>query len=140
MSRPKKISRREARIAAMHIIFAALNNEVTAAESIAGVCDVLEEERLTAATQDSLVEHIVGAFDLCRGEIEAQIVASYQRPFTQMTMLERAVLMVALAEVRSCPDTPPVVVINEAIEIAKAYGAEGGSTLVNGVLNDILAG
>jgi len=49
--------------------------------------------------------------------------------------VEHAILWVALAELRGCADIPPKVVINEAIELAKEFGAEGGYRYINGVLD-----
>ncbi len=49
--------------------------------------------------------------------------------------VERAVLWVALAELRFHDDVPTAVVINEAVELAKRYGAEGGHRFVNGLLD-----
>jgi len=36
-----------------------------------------------------------------------------------------------------CPDVPPVVSINEAIEIAKRYGSEDSGRFVNGILDRV---
>ena len=47
----------------------------------------------------------------------------------------REILRVALYELIHQPETPPAVVIDEAIEIAKKFGAEGSARFVNGVLD-----
>ena len=49
--------------------------------------------------------------------------------------VEHAILWIALAELRGCDDVPPKVVINEAIELAKTFGAEGGYRYINGLLD-----
>lgn len=49
--------------------------------------------------------------------------------------VERAVLRVALFEMRYVEDVPTSVAINEAIEIVKLYGAEDAPRFVNGVLD-----
>ncbi len=53
----------------------------------------------------------------------------------QLDPVEHAVLWIALAELKNHPDVPAKVVINEAIELAKTFGAEGGHKYVNGVLD-----
>jgi len=53
----------------------------------------------------------------------------------QLDPVERAVLWVGLTELRSRPDVPLRVVLNEAVELAKQFGAEGGHRFVNGVLD-----
>ncbi len=49
--------------------------------------------------------------------------------------VEHAILWIALAELRGRDDVPPKVVINEAIELAKTFGAEGGYRYINGLLD-----
>ncbi len=49
--------------------------------------------------------------------------------------IERAVLRIAAYELRDRIDVPYRVVINEAIETTKRFGAEHGHTYVNGVLD-----
>ena len=48
---------------------------------------------------------------------------------------ERAVLRMAAYELRFRADVPYRVVLNEAIEVTKRFGAEHGHTYVNGVLD-----
>jgi N utilization substance protein B len=49
--------------------------------------------------------------------------------------VERNILRIALYEMRHVPDVPAAVAINEAIELAKSYGAEDAPRFVNGVLD-----
>ncbi len=55
----------------------------------------------------------------------------------RLGVLERTVLRVAVYEMLFRPDVPPVVSINEAIEIAKAYSDKKSARFVNGVLDRI---
>ena len=57
----------------------------------------------------------------------------------QLDPVEHAVLWIALIELKKHPDVPPKVVINEAIELAKTFGAEGGHKYVNGLLDKAAA-
>ena len=54
-------------------------------------------------------------------------------------LIVRAVLRIATYELRMRPDIPYRVVINEAIETSKKFGAEHGHTYVNGVLDKAAA-
>ena len=56
---------------------------------------------------------------------------------SRISVVDRNVLRVALYELLHCPDTPPVVAINEAIEIAKKYSTEESGRFVNGVLDQV---
>ncbi len=49
--------------------------------------------------------------------------------------IERNVMRIALYEMRYEDDVPNGVAINEAVEVAKAYGAENAARFVNGVLD-----
>ena len=57
-------------------------------------------------------------------------------PIEQVAVLDRNILRMAVSELFYF-DTPPKVIINEAIEIAKAYGSETSSKFVNGVLGSV---
>lgn len=57
----------------------------------------------------------------------------------RISAVDRNVLRVALFEMLHCPEVPPVVSINEAIEIAKKYSTEESGRFVNGVLDQIRA-
>jgi N utilization substance protein B len=48
--------------------------------------------------------------------------------------LDRAILRLAMHELRT-GDTPPKVVINEAVELAKKFSSEGSGAFVNGILD-----
>lgn len=54
--------------------------------------------------------------------------------FEKIAPINRAVLILGLTELKFF-DTPPIVVINEYIEIAKAYGEDRSAGFVNGVLD-----
>ncbi len=53
----------------------------------------------------------------------------------RMGAVDRNVLRIALYEMFFCPDIPPVVSINEAVDIAKRFGSDESGRFVNGVLD-----
>lgn len=57
------------------------------------------------------------------------------RAVEQLDAVGRAVLLLALAELKHRPDVPKRVVINEAVELAKRYGAADSYRFVNAVLD-----
>lgn len=61
------------------------------------------------------------------------------RPFAQLDPVERAILLVGVFELSSRPDVPYRVVINEAVELARRFGATGGHRYINGVLDKLAA-
>ena len=60
------------------------------------------------------------------------------RPNEQLDPIERAIIWIGLIELLSDQDIPANVVINEAIELAKIYGAQDSYQFVNGVLDAFL--
>ena len=59
-------------------------------------------------------------------------------PLAQIARIDRIVLRMGLYELTYEQDVPPKVVINEAVELAKAFGSENSSKFVNGVLGTAL--
>ena len=55
-------------------------------------------------------------------------------PVEQLAAVDRAVLRLGLFELADGSPTPPLVAINEAVELAKTFGSEGSARFVNGVL------
>jgi len=57
-------------------------------------------------------------------------------PIQQVAVIDRNILRLSIAELLYF-DTPPKVVINEAIELAKTFGSETSSKFINGVLGTV---
>jgi transcription antitermination protein NusB len=57
--------------------------------------------------------------------------------FRRISAVDRNVLRLAIYEMLYRDDIPPVVSINEAIELAKAYGGTDSGRFVNGILDRI---
>ncbi len=88
-------------------------------------------------------------FDLVTGtqekleEIDKLIVeAAPDWPLEQITNVDRNVLRLGIFELKyaKAKDVPPKVAINEAIELAKAFGGTSSGKFVNGVLGTIYKG
>jgi len=73
-----------------------------------------------------------------RESIDETIRKSTQNyELSRISAVDRNVLRVAIYEMLHCPEIPPVVSINEAIEIAKKYSTEESGRFVNGILDQI---
>jgi N utilization substance protein B len=55
----------------------------------------------------------------------------------RLAVIDRLILRMAIWELQHVPNTPPAVVINEAIELSRAFGTEESPRFVNGVLDAI---
>jgi transcription antitermination factor NusB len=56
----------------------------------------------------------------------------------RLSTVDRGILRLSVYQLKFCPDIPPKVVINEAIELAKKFSSEKAPAFVNGVLDAIL--
>ncbi|HEY1064031.1 MAG TPA: transcription antitermination factor NusB [Candidatus Saccharimonadales bacterium] len=59
-------------------------------------------------------------------------------PIDQIARMDRVILRMGLYELENDQGVPPKVVINEAVELAKAFGGDNSSKFVNGVLGTLL--
>ena len=59
-------------------------------------------------------------------------------PIEQIARMDRTVLHIGVYELMYNKSVPPKVVINEAVELAKAFGGDNSSKFVNGVLGTVL--
>jgi len=81
--------------------------------------------------------------DLLRGieqhveELDEALTPYIDREVGQIDPIERAALRIAAYELKFRPDVPYRVVINEAIEVTKRFGADHGHSYVNGVLDKL---
>ena len=84
-------------------------------------------------------EDLVRGVDKHQHDLDEALAPFLDRDVEQVDPIERAVLRIAAYELRLRPDVPYRVVINEAIETVKRFGAEHGHTYVNGVLDHAAA-
>ena len=124
--------RREGREAAVQFLFQCdLNARPEQAEDFWNLRPATQKIR---AFSTELIEGVLAHLD----EINAQIkkyVANYD--LNRIGAVERGILRVAIYEMLYCDDVPPVVSINEAIEIAKRFGSEDSGRFVNGILDRV---
>jgi N utilization substance protein B len=72
-----------------------------------------------------------------RTELDALIAPTISREADELGTVEQAVLYLGAYELKNSIEVPYKVVINEALEIAKLYGAEGAFKLVNASLDKL---
>ena len=82
---------------------------------------------------ESLIRGAVGSFDT----IDAQLQPlAPEWPLDQIARIDHAILRLSMYELFEMPKAkiPPKVTINEAVELAKSFGADKSSKFINGVL------
>jgi len=131
--RPRQ--RRRARVLAFQTLYEA---DISAHPPLEVLHRLVEETRPDPAAHDYAEELVRGVVQW-RGEIDAQI-ARFARawPIDQMAAVDRNVLRLGVFEAIYNSHTIPVgVAISEAVELAKQFGSEQSSRLINGVLRRV---
>jgi N utilization substance protein B len=85
------------------------------------------------------------AWDLVRGTVANLdeingVIKKYAPawPVDQIPLVDRGILRIAIFEMAYDHSAPPKVVVNEAVELAKAFGSESSPRFVNGVLGSLM--
>jgi N utilization substance protein B len=104
---------------------------------------VLEEFATGRLRDPGLVQFCLGLYDGVVAQqktLDARIVAAAQNwRLTRMTGVDRNVIRLGAYEALFTPqETPAPVAINEAIELARAYGTADSPAFVNGVLDRVV--
>lgn len=74
-----------------------------------------------------------------RDELDKMIVtASENWRLERMSIVDRNVIRIALFEMLYCPEIPPKVSINEAIDLGKTFGSPDSGAFINGILDHLL--
>ena len=95
-----------------------------------------EDRARMSEDQLELANDVIGHLERHGADVDAALQdAASHWPLDRMSATDRSVLRVAVAELIARPGTPARVVIDEAVEIAKRYGAGESGGFVNGVLD-----
>jgi len=95
------------------------------------------EERDVVEFANSIVRGTIRSLP----EIDAVIAETAENwMMERMAAVDRNILRAAVFELLYCPQVPPVVAINEAIEIAKKYSTAQAAAFINGILDKIHKG
>jgi N utilization substance protein B len=96
--------------------------------------------RYQATVDDKdFVERLVRGVSAKAPELDEELQpVAPEWPIDQIARMDRVILRMGLYELKYEKDVPAKVVINEAVELAKAFGSENSSKFVNGVLGTLL--
>jgi N utilization substance protein B len=87
----------------------------------------------------AFIEQLVYGVDKRQAEIDDIVrPVAPEWPIEQIARIDRIILRIGVYELLHEPDVPPKVAINEAVELAKAFGGDNSSKFVNGVLGTVL--
>ena len=100
----------------------------------------LEVAEALAVPPDPYVLVLLGQVEATREEADRRIgAAAVGWPLDRLAVVDLLVLRLAVAELLNRDGPPVAVVIDEAVELAKAYSTEESGGFVNGILSTIAA-
>lgn len=108
-------------------------------QAIAQVIEQFRDEQDMEIADLDYFEDLVRGIEREREQLDTELRRFLDREIAQVDPIERGVLRIATYELLHRPDVPYRVVINEAIETTKRFGADHGHTYVNGVLDKAAA-
>ena len=130
-------SRRKARECALQMLFAADVAEMPTDDVVRSYWAELGEADLDETARGfatRLAKGTLSNLELLDERIRSR--AEHWR-ISRMAVVDRNILRLAVYELGWREETPPKVVINEAIEIAKKFGTRESSRFINGILDRI---
>ena len=135
----RKAADKSARTRAREFALQALYQHLVGGNA-AGEIDVFTREligfhKADAAHFDALLHGCVAA----AAALDEAVAPHLDRKLAEVSPIEHGVLWIGAYELSHCPDVPWRVVINECIELAKAFGGTDGHKWVNAVLNQLAA-
>ena len=128
-----KSARRRARDLVVQGLYSWQMSGLSAAEILAHLSDSKDFERADGAMLQRLLSGAIEAAE----NLRAMLSPLLDRPWPELSPVERAVLLLAAFELSAAPEVPYRVVINEAVELAKRFSTEKSGGFVNAILDRI---
>lgn len=126
------MTRRESRRTAFMLVFQKYSNDVSADEILDAAAE--DEEMPT----DEFCEQLVRLTCEHLPELDALIEPNLKKwSMARLPRVSLAILRLSCAQLLYMPDLPDSVVINEAVELAKEFGADDEYAFVNGTLRSV---
>ncbi|MDF1613641.1 transcription antitermination factor NusB [Desulfurivibrio dismutans] len=127
-------ARRKSRELALQALYQADMSSLSALDTLPMLCENFEVSRKALPYGRELVDGVVGNQAAIDRVIEA---GSAHWRVSRMSCIDRNIIRIAVYEFNIREDVPAGVAINEAIELAKRFGAEDSPAFINGVLDAI---
>ena len=136
-ARPRKAADKSGRTRAREFALQALYQHLVGGNTASDIDqftrDLTGFHKADSAHYDALLHGCIAE----AAELDAVLAPLLDRPMAEVSPIERGVLWIGAYELRHCLDVPLRVVINECIELAKAFGGTDGHKYINGVLHPL---
>jgi transcription antitermination protein NusB len=131
VTRPGKSLARERALQCLYSIEVGGHSEETGASTF---CEQFPEDKAS-----TYFFRLVSGVMAHREELDAYISRFSQHwRLERMASIDRAILRLAIFELLHCPEVPPKVAVNEAVEMGKRFGSENSGAFINGILDSFL--
>lgn len=128
-------ARRKARELALQMLF----QHDMAGNAPDVICETFEDLQKSKPNTREFAEKIFRGTVAHLGEIDDMIQAQAENwRLSRMAIVDRNIIRMSVYEFLHESDTPKLVIIDEAIEIAKKFGTQKSSQFINGILDGIL--
>ena len=132
------VARHAAREAALQMLYQWEVGRASADEAFATYWPSHDPDGAVTEEARAFANGLVRATIARLGEADA-LIAAHARNWRleRMAVIDRLVLRLGITELLNDPDTPPTVVINEALELARTFSGEEPVPFINGVLDAV---
>lgn len=130
----KPSERRKARRLATQAIYQWQMNQ----DNVSNIAEQFALEQETKGVDMDYFRDLLFGVSVHTAELDSVFSPYLSRPLAELDVVDKAVLRLACYELTRRDDVPYRVVINEAIELAKAFAAEDSHKFVNGVLDKVV--
>jgi len=104
-------------------------------QDVGEILTQFREEQDFSNVDTELFAKLVRKISICQADIDEKIEPFLDRPLNQLDVIEHVILSIGAYELLHSVEVPYQVVIDEAINLAKQFGAEQGHSFINGVLD-----
>ena len=131
----KRISPRHlARAAAVQALYQLQLKHHSVVDVVSHTLEYYIDQKIDADYFNLLVEGVAAH----QSALDDYLSRVLDRQLSTVTPVEMSVMRLAVYELQHCLECPAPVVINEALELAKAFGTDEGYKYINGVLDALL--
>ncbi|MCG7897747.1 MAG: transcription antitermination factor NusB [Candidatus Thiodiazotropha lotti] len=108
-----------------------------AGQDVSDIANQFLEEQELSSFEVPYFQDLLQGVPCNLGQLDELLKPSLDRAIDSVDPVERAILRIGAYELQHKIEVPYRVVINEAVEMAKVFGAEQGHKFVNGVLDQV---
>jgi N utilization substance protein B len=133
MSKALFVQRRDGRVAALQFLYAwSINSPKNLTDDLRVFFENCEEPREHYSFGEELIHGVIEHI----AEIDSQIKGlAHNWDFDRIAKIDLAILRIAMFEMIYRKDIPPVVSINEAIDLSKQFSNADAKRFINGILD-----